>query len=72
MLNLLGKVMGKKGGSKTKEVRCLCGEEAERVPDDTRDIYFCRKCNKLLCYSVYKPSIFKVRPISLAWLKRKH
>ncbi len=71
MLNLLGRIMGKKS-PEFKEVKCLCGEEAVRIPDDTREIYFCKKCNKLLCYSDFKPSILKVRPLSLAWLKRKH
>ena len=71
MLNLLDKIMGKKN-PEFEEVKCLCGEEAVRVPNETREIYFCKKCNKLLCNSDFKPSILKVRPISLGWPKRKH
>mgnify|MGYP000930041605 FL=1 len=72
MLNMLGKILGKKSNTESEEVKCLCGEVATRVPDEIRDIYLCKKCNKLLCYSEITPSIFKVRPLSLAWLKRKY
>jgi len=71
MLNLLERIMGKKS-PEIKQVKCLCGEEVVGIPNDTREIYFCKKCNKLLCYSDFKPGLFKVRPLSLAWLKRKH
>lgn len=75
MLTLLGKLMGKKSREscegEEKEVKCQCGEEAVRVPNDISDVYLCKKCNKLLYYVDPSPGLLKVRPLSLAWLKRK-
>lgn len=72
MLTLLGKLMGKKAGqSSQEEVKCPCGEVVMRVPSENTDIYLCKKCNKLLYYVEPAPSIFKVKPLSLAWLKKK-
>lgn len=72
MLNLFGRLTGKKAPERSKEeVKCPCGETALRVPNDFTDIYLCQKCNKLLYYAEPSPSFFKVKPLSLAWLKRK-
>lgn len=72
MLTLLGKLMGKKvQESCEREVKCPCGEVVVRVPNDITDMYLCRKCNKLLYYVDPSPSISKVKPLSLAWLKRR-
>lgn len=72
MLTLLGKLMGKKSRESCEgEVKCPCGEVAVRVPNDITDIYLCKNCNKLLYYVDPSPGILKVRPLSLAWLKKR-
>lgn len=72
MLNLLGKLMGKKiQEARRGEVKCTCGEVAVYVPNDNSDIYLCKKCNKLLYYVDPSLSMSKVKPVSLGWLKKK-
>ena len=72
MITLLGRLMGKKIQECRGEVRCPCGEPAVRVPNDGPEIYLCRKCNKLLYYVEPSPGMLKVKPLSLAWLKKKN
>lgn len=72
MLSLLGKLVGRKASDqRQEEVRCTCGEVAVPIPGDNTDMYLCKKCNKLVYYIDPTPSIFKVIPLSLAWLKKK-
>lgn len=71
MLNLLDRIKGKKSPKKPAgEVKCTCGETVLYVPNDISEMYLCQKCNKLLCY-VEPPPLFRIKPLSLAWLKKK-
>ncbi len=72
MFTLLGKLMGGKvQETEPKEVKCLCGEPVDTIPNGSANIYLCKKCNKLI-YHV-DPSLLtpKVTPISLGWFKKK-
>lgn len=47
MLNFLAKLAGKKVDGR-REVRCRCGEVAERIEGEKGELLFCRKCNMLV------------------------
>lgn len=72
MLNLFSKLKGKKTQEpEPKEVKCICGEVVTIVSGEEKNVYFCRKCNKLVYY--IDPSLLdlKVTPLSLGWLKKR-
>jgi hypothetical protein len=71
MLNLFGKLKVKKNNEQENEARCHCGEIADRIPGEKKEIYFCQKCNKLLYYVDPAPSLTNVIPLNLGLFKRR-
>lgn len=72
MLSLLGRLMGKKVREcDQEEIKCTCGEVVLRVPSENTEIYLCKKCNKLLYCLDPSRNRSNVRPLSLAWLKKR-
>ncbi len=47
MFKFLAKLAGL-GADDKKEVRCRCGEVAERIQGESGDLLLCRKCNMLV------------------------
>ena len=47
MFKFLAKLAGL-GADGKKELRCRCGEVAERIQGEKGDILLCRKCNMLV------------------------
>ncbi|MCL6634740.1 MAG: hypothetical protein K6T29_03095 [Peptococcaceae bacterium] len=72
MLYLLEKFIGRRGRrSRREEARCTCGGALEPVPGESGRLYFCRNCNKLLCYVDRSPGFSGGGPLSQARLKKK-
>ncbi|MDD2444294.1 MAG: hypothetical protein PHS52_07325 [Desulfotomaculaceae bacterium] len=71
MFGLLDKLRGKDAiEPEPKEARCTCGGSVMIIPNEGKDLYLCKCCNKLLYY-IEIPPLPKVRPLSLGFIKRK-